>query len=67
MLINVDPNESQVLREILQGALSQLRIESARTDSHDFRVGLHQRERVVEALLAKISDENSLSAADRTR
>jgi hypothetical protein len=62
MLIAVDRNEAQVLREILQNALAQLRIESARADSHAYRVGLHEREHVVEALLAKLSDENSLGA-----
>jgi neutral trehalase len=62
MLITIDRNEVQVLHEILHGVLTQLRIESARADSHSYREGLHEREHIVEALLAKLSEENSLRA-----
>jgi hypothetical protein len=56
MLISLDSTELTVLREILASQLHQLRIESARTDSHDFREGLHERERVVEAVIEKVDD-----------
>jgi hypothetical protein len=56
MVLTLDPEQSQVLREILQGALTELRIESARADSHDFREMLHHREQVVTALLAQLSE-----------
>lgn len=46
-----DPEQTEVLRDILEAALQHLRIESARTDSHDYREKLHHRERVVESLL----------------
>jgi hypothetical protein len=58
MLITLDRYQSEVLREILASALTQLRIESARADSHDFRLALHERERIVEAILAKLAEES---------
>lgn len=54
MVITFDTHETEVLREILASALTQLRIESARTDSHDFREALHARERIVEAMLHRV-------------
>ncbi len=56
MMLTLDREQSQVLREILEGALTQLRVESARADSHDFREILHRRERVVSALLDQLSE-----------
>lgn len=56
MMLTLDQEQSQVLREILEGALTQLRVESARADSHDFREILHRRERVVTALLEQLSE-----------
>lgn len=55
MVLTLDREQSQMLREMLQGAVTQLRLESARADSHDFREMLHRRERVVTALLAQLS------------
>jgi hypothetical protein len=57
MMINLETTEASVVREILASALKQLRIESARADSHDFREQLHARERIVEAILAKTTGE----------
>jgi hypothetical protein len=57
MVITIDDYQTDVLREVLASALTQLRIESSRTDSHDFRVALHDRERIVEALLGKLPPE----------
>ena len=54
MQIDLDPSQAEVLRETLQHLLHDLRIESARTDTHDFREMLHRRERVVEAVLEKL-------------
>ncbi|MGE0869538.1 MAG: hypothetical protein AB7P03_13305 [Kofleriaceae bacterium] len=58
-MLAVDPSEAQVLREILSSTLTQLRIESARTDAHEMRADLHERERIVEALLAKLRLERT--------
>jgi len=56
MQVNLDTEQSQVLREMLENTLTQLRVESARADSHDFRVMLHHREAIVEAMLTKLKD-----------
>jgi hypothetical protein len=55
MEIMLDSRQATTLREILQSALTQLRFESARADSHAFRENLHERERVVEGILAKLA------------
>ena len=54
MQVNLDTEQTQVLREMLENTLTQLRIESARADSHDFREMLHHREEVVEKVLNKL-------------
>lgn len=51
--MTLDREQVEILREILSTALTQLRFESARADSHDFRAKLHHREQVVEQLLAE--------------
>ena len=56
----LDREQTEVLREILQAALTQLRVESSRTDSHDFREGLHHRERIVEDLLVQLESPQEL-------
>ena len=53
MQVTLDRDQTQVLREILESSLKELRVESARADSHDFREQLHRRERIVESLLAQ--------------
>jgi hypothetical protein len=54
MQVTLDRDETQILREILESQLKELRLESARADSHDFREQLHRREHVVEALRAQL-------------
>ena len=54
MQVNLDTEQAQVLREMLENTLTQLRVESARADSHDFREMLHHREEVVEKVLNKL-------------
>jgi hypothetical protein len=56
MYVALDHQQTTVLREILESSLRQLRNESARADSHDFREMLHQREAVVEQLLSKLEN-----------
>ena len=57
MYISLQTDQAAVLREILQSSLRELRIESSRTDTHDFRDQLHARERLVESILAKLSGD----------
>jgi hypothetical protein len=56
MYVAFDHQQAEILREILQSSLKQLRNESARADSRDYRDMLHRRERVIEQLLSKLSD-----------
>jgi hypothetical protein len=59
MYVSFDHEQVDILRSTLQHALTELRVESARTDSIDFRHMLHHREHVLESMLAKISEETS--------
>lgn len=59
MMLNIDREQAEVLGEILERTLTQLRVESARTDAHDFREMLHRRERAVEGLLGQLSSQSS--------
>jgi hypothetical protein len=54
MQVNLNTEQAQVLREMLENTLTQLRVESARADSHDFREMRHHREEVVETLLTEL-------------
>jgi hypothetical protein len=54
MYITFDREQTDLLHEMLEKQLSQLRVESARTDGHDFREMLHRRERIIESMLAKL-------------
>ena len=58
MYISLQNDQAVLLREILQSSLHDLRIQSARSDTHDFREKLHARERLVESVLAKLSEED---------
>jgi hypothetical protein len=55
MQVSLDTEQTQVLREMLENTLTQLRVESARADSHDFREMLHHREEIVESMLTKLN------------
>lgn len=58
MNVSFDTEQVELVRDTLQHALTELRIESARADSHDFREMLHHRENVLEQVLAKINAGN---------
>ncbi len=62
MQVSLEYEQVQVLREVLQGSLKELRVESARADSHDFREMLHHREAVVEEVLSKLTAEERIEA-----
>jgi butyrate kinase len=55
MRLDINDDQAEILRETLEHTLRELRIESARTDTHDFREMLHRRERCVESVLAKLA------------
>jgi hypothetical protein len=57
MYVAFDQTQVEILREVLESSLRELRNESARADSHDYREMLHKREQVVEQLLTKLSED----------
>lgn len=61
MTIHLDAEQTQVLRELLQNDLSQLRFETDHTDGRDYREMLHHRKDVIESVLAKLASENSMA------
>jgi hypothetical protein len=61
MYMSLDGDQARVIQEILQAALHELRVESARADTHDFREALHRREQIVESVLAQLGDEERVA------
>ena len=57
MYVALDIQQTEVLREVVERSLKELRIESAHTDSREFRDMLHRRERILEQLLSKLAVE----------
>lgn len=58
MMLTLDDQQLDIVRETLSSALNQLRLESARADSSAYRRQLHDRERVVETVLAQLDSAN---------
>ena len=56
MFVAFDTEQAETLRELISSQLKQLRTETARTDSHDYREMLHRREQILEQLLSKLED-----------
>jgi hypothetical protein len=54
MKLTLQGDQIEVIREILESAVIELRLESARADSHDYRERLHDRERAVEGVLDQL-------------
>jgi hypothetical protein len=54
MQLALDCDQTEVLREILEHELTELRFESARADVHEYRERLHGRERIVVSLLEEL-------------
>jgi len=61
MYVSFDHEQLELVRETLQHALTELRVESARTDSTRYREMLHHREDVLRSALAKISEDAVLT------
>ncbi len=54
MQLNLTDDEAHILRDLLRDFLPELRFEVARTDAHDFRHILVQRQELCERLLAQL-------------
>jgi hypothetical protein len=53
--LTLNQEEHDLLAEVLQETISELRMEIADTDSHDYRAQLHKREDMLKALASRIS------------
>jgi hypothetical protein len=53
--LTFNQEERDLLAEVLQETISELRMEIADTDSHDYRAQLHKREDMLKALASRIS------------
>ena len=49
------PQELDLLRDMLQHALSDINVEVFRTDTHDFKALLKGRRELMEQILAKVT------------
>ena len=53
--LTINAEERELLEDILRGAISDLRMEIADTDSYDFRMQLHRREDLLKQLVARLA------------
>jgi hypothetical protein len=53
--LTLSQEERDLLEEVLQETISELRMEIADTDSHDYRAELHKREDMLKAMAKRIS------------
>lgn len=53
--LDLNPEEREILAEVLGSALSDLRMEISDTDSMDFRQKLKERKSVIEKALAAVA------------
>jgi hypothetical protein len=59
MHLTLSPDEATELRELLDAALADLRSEIHHTDTPDFRERLHQRERHLQRLRARLDADDA--------
>jgi hypothetical protein len=55
MTVTLDTNEQELMVEILEGYLKQLRTEIGHTDNREFRAHLRERERIADALQRRLT------------
>ena len=53
--LTLNDEERALLAEVLQETISELRMEIADTDSHDYRAQLHKREDMLKAMGKRLS------------
>jgi hypothetical protein len=65
--LTLNDEERELLEEVLKETISELRMEIADTDSHDYRVELHKREDMLKAMVKRIgtTTETVTEAANR--
>lgn len=65
--LSLNDEERELLEEVLKETISELRMEIADTDSHDYRAELHKREDMLKAMVKRIgtATETVTEAANR--
>jgi hypothetical protein len=59
MTITLDREQAEVLREILQAELKELKVETRHAFHRKFREGLYSREDQIERVLAQLPNQRS--------
>jgi hypothetical protein len=65
--VDLGEEERQILLEVLESALSDLRMEIADTDSMDFRDMLKGRKEVIKKVIGALQAAGAVTQADRDR
>ena len=65
--LELAPNEHQLLQDILESALSDLRVEIVSTDRIDYKEALKERKRLMMDLLEKIQQINRVALKTSSR
>lgn len=60
--LELTPNENQLLQELLESALSDLRVENVSTDRIDYKDALKERKRLMMDMLEKLQKNNKAAA-----
>jgi hypothetical protein len=55
--LTLSAEERELLQDVLREAISDLRMEIADTDSHDYRAMLHHREDLLKQLAARLASQ----------
>jgi hypothetical protein len=53
--LKLDKEDAEILQQVLEAYLSELRFEISNTDSFDYRSGLHQQEDRIKRMLATLN------------
>ncbi len=62
MRLELEPKEAVILRDILDGYLSQLRMDISNTERYELREAMKNEENIVKGLLARLEKVTTPSA-----
>ena len=60
--LTLNDEERELLADVLREAISDLRMEIADTDSHDYRTMLHRREDLLKQMAARLAADAEIQA-----
>ncbi len=58
-MLDLDPGEREILADVLDTVLADLRMEIGRTDRQDYRVMLKRRKAILQKAVAKLRGEQA--------